>query len=217
MIYCFRLFDFAVLRKLKMSPRLLTVCTTCAFFTTFRDLFFLVCFAHRPRSFPAKKATPHELSSEATLAPLLGLLTQPSATSSISRLWLLSAAVDERPCPWRVPLACAVLDAKPASSIGRNASENATTSRATSPFISLQNISPFSRRPLPLFPVLCSLFCALLFFAGSLEGMIRGLSGTAIDIAENDESGSGREDDGQLQGQVKGLEHGVKQGGKVSG
>lgn len=47
--------------------------------------------------------------------------------------------------------------------------------------------------------------------------MIRGLSGTAIDIAENDESGSGREDDGQLQGQVKGLEHGVKQGGKVSG
>lgn len=52
--------------------------------------------------------------------------------------------------------------------------------------------------------------------AGSLEGMIRGLSGTVIDIdiAENG-SGFGREDDGQLQGQVKDLEHGVKQGGKV--
>lgn len=44
--------------------------------------------------------------------------------------------------------------------------------------------------------------------------MIRGLSGTAIDIAEN-EPGLGREDDGQLQRQVKDLEHGVKQGGKV--
>lgn len=67
--------------------------------------------------------------------------------------------------------------------------------------------------------------CALLALrpvvssAGSLEGMIRGLSGTAIDIdvAENEnESGLGREDDGQLQGQVKDLEHGVKQGGKVA-
>lgn len=46
--------------------------------------------------------------------------------------------------------------------------------------------------------------------------MIRGLSGTAIDIAES-ESGLGREDeDGQLQGHVKDLEHGVKQGGKVT-
>lgn len=46
--------------------------------------------------------------------------------------------------------------------------------------------------------------------------MIRGLSGTAIniDIADN-ESGLGREEDGQLQGHVKDLEHGVKQGGKV--
>ncbi|CBJ48804.1 conserved unknown protein [Ectocarpus siliculosus] len=47
---------------------------------------------------------------------------------------------------------------------------------------------------------------------GSLEGMIRGLSGTAI--AEN-ESEMEREEDGQLQREVKGLEHGVKQGGKV--
>lgn len=43
--------------------------------------------------------------------------------------------------------------------------------------------------------------------------MIRGLSGTAI--AEN-ESEMEREDDGQLQREVKDLEHGVKQGGKVS-
>lgn len=42
--------------------------------------------------------------------------------------------------------------------------------------------------------------------------MIRGLSGTAI--AES-ESEMDREDDGQLQGEVKDLEHGVKQGGKV--
>ncbi|CAM9838191.1 unnamed protein product [Scytosiphon promiscuus] len=49
---------------------------------------------------------------------------------------------------------------------------------------------------------------------GSLEGMIRGLSGTAI--ADN-EAGTehGDDDDGQLQGEVKDLEHGVKQGGKV--
>lgn len=31
-----------------------------------------------------------------------------------------------------------------------------------------------------------------------------------------DESGLGREEDGRLQGQVKDLEHGVKQGGKVT-
>lgn len=44
--------------------------------------------------------------------------------------------------------------------------------------------------------------------------MIRGLSGTAI---AEDESGieRGDDDDGQLQGEVKDLEHGVKQGGKV--
>lgn len=56
--------------------------------------------------------------------------------------------------------------------------------------------------------------CSFEYIIGSLEGMIRGLSGTAIDIAEN-EPGLGREDDGQLQRQVKDLEHGVKQGGKV--
>lgn len=43
--------------------------------------------------------------------------------------------------------------------------------------------------------------------------MIRGLSGTAI---AEDESEMEREDDGQLQREVKDLEHGVKQGGKVS-
>lgn len=42
--------------------------------------------------------------------------------------------------------------------------------------------------------------------------MIRGLSGTAI---VEDEAGIGGEDDGGGQGEVKDLEHGVKQGGKV--
>lgn len=42
--------------------------------------------------------------------------------------------------------------------------------------------------------------------------MIRGLSGTAI---AEDEAGMGDEDDGEGQGEVKDLEHGVKQGGKV--
>lgn len=48
---------------------------------------------------------------------------------------------------------------------------------------------------------------------GSLEGMIRGLSGTAIieDELYLGEMGDG--DDGQ--GEVKDLEHGMKQGGKV--
>ena len=44
--------------------------------------------------------------------------------------------------------------------------------------------------------------------------MIRGLSGTAI--AEH-EAGMGNGDDGGRQGEVKDLEHGVKQGGKVRG
>ncbi len=43
--------------------------------------------------------------------------------------------------------------------------------------------------------------------------MIRGLSGTAM---AEDETGLGRGEDDQLQGQVKDLEHGVKQGGKVT-
>lgn len=43
--------------------------------------------------------------------------------------------------------------------------------------------------------------------------MIRGLSGTAI---ADTESEMGREYDGQLQGEVKDLEHGVKEGGKVN-
>lgn len=49
-------------------------------------------------------------------------------------------------------------------------------------------------------------------FPGSLEGMIRGLSGTAI---AEDEAGMQGEEGGQ--GEVKDLEHGVKQGGKVRG
>lgn len=42
--------------------------------------------------------------------------------------------------------------------------------------------------------------------------MIRGLSGTAI---AEDKAGMGSEDEGERQGEVKDLEHGVKQGGKV--
>lgn len=57
-------------------------------------------------------------------------------------------------------------------------------------------------------------FCRNSEFAGSLEAMIRGLSGTAI--AEH-EAGMGSGDDGERQGEVKDLEHGVKQGGKVRG
>ena len=48
------------------------------------------------------------------------------------------------------------------------------------------------------------------FVPGSLEEMIRGLSGTEIFKEDEREMG-----DGERQGEVKGLEHGVKEGGKV--
>lgn len=56
----------------------------------------------------------------------------------------------------------------------------------------------------------------LVIFTGSLEGLIRGLSGTAIleDDVYPGETGDGDDYQGS-HGEVQVLEHGMKQGGKV--